>query len=176
MRSALPTPATRRPWKARRAVGTSSVSVCANVERSALARPSKARRTNLVQQLERTSILEDLISGKEARLARPGRESRILSRSDNEVRLLLATVKVDQRDREGRLIVVKVELEDGSSLRRTSSSALAPNERKPASKLTSTGSMILTHDAQLPAAALGNPNTSIGNSATSSSTSMPAAF
>ena len=92
------------------------------------------------------------------------------------MQLILGGVERDDGDREGCLIVLKVELEDGGglSLIQVGQPELAVPTQD--SKLTSTGSIILKHDAHCPAPPLGSPNTSVGSSKTSSSTSIPTAF
>jgi len=134
----------------------------------------------LVQELERTALVDDAVRVQERLLARPGRERHVLARADDEEDVGRLRVERDERGREGRLVVVEVELEDRVGLQRRAESASAPSreqqeERERERGRTVTGSMTRRQDPQVPAGARGSPNSLGSSSSASSSTSISAA-
>lgn len=127
-----------------------------------------------MQQLQALSVVENLVGVQVRLLASARLQRRVLRCSGDEENLVRVRVERDDRDREGGFVVLEVKLEDGLGLGRIRLVGEAESGEG-GKRRTATGSMIRRQDPQVPAGALGRPNSLVGSSRTSSSTSISAA-
>ena len=100
----LPMPATNRPWKAKSASGTSSVSVYISV--SFTLKYYAESGTNLMQQLQPCPIVREGIRSQVPTCAGSRRHSSVRCRPNDQMQLVLTSRERNDGDREYSLVAV----------------------------------------------------------------------